>query len=186
MSENLKDRPTFALLGATPEAEQAEFLAGLVQTSHEHGEVLFREGDPGDHLLLILEGRVRLSRLTAAADELKLASLGAGEVVGEMAVLSPAPRSAAATAEGPTRVARLSRDALLERLVLEDPVAGTLLRNCTRLVAERLRRTRGKVALVRDALRGAEPGSVDARLAALVGEEAGPLATRMKSWLASE
>ena len=174
---------TFPLLGSLPPARQHAFLASLTQTEHPDGEVLFREGDPGDELLLIVEGRVRLSRLTMAGDELRLAELGPGEVVGEMAVLSPAPRSAAATAVGKTRLVHLSRDVLLERLILEDPASAALLRSATRLVSERLRHTQAKAALVRDALRGAEPEEVDRRPANILGAEGGKLTDRLKSWL---
>jgi len=174
---------TFPLLGSLPPVRQQAFLDSLVQTEHADGEVLFSEGDPGHELLLIVSGNVRLSRRTEAGDTLKLAILGPGEVVGEMAVLSPAPRSAAAVATGDLRLAHLSRDGLLERLILEDAAAGALLRSCARLVSERLRHTRAKAALVRDALAGAAPGEVDHRLATILGAEQGSLASRLQSWL---
>ncbi len=174
---------TFPLLGSLPPVRQQAFLDSLVQTDHADGEELFAAGDPGHEMLLIVAGQVRLSRLTEGGDRLKLATLGPGEVVGEMAVLSPAPRSAAATAVGATRLAHLSRDGMLERLILEDPAAGALLRSCARLVSERLRHTRAKAALVRDALAGAAPGEVDERLATILGAERGSLTGRLQSWL---
>ncbi len=176
---------TFPLLGSLPPLKQRVFLNSLVQTHHQDGEVLFSEGDPGLEMLLIVEGQIRLSRKTEAGDQLRLATLGPGEVVGEMAVLSPAPRSALAIADGPIKLAHLSRDVLLERLILGDPAAGALLRSCTRLVSERLRHTRAKAELVRDALAGASPDEVDDRLATILGAERGSLAGRLQSWLES-
>lgn len=174
---------TFPLLGSLPPVRQQAFLDSLVQTEHADGEVLFSEGDPGHELLLIVSGHVRLSRRTEGGDTLKLATLGPGEVVGEMAVLSPAARSAAAVADGPVKLAHLSRDNLLERLIMEEPAACALLRSCARLVSERLRHTRAKAELVRDALAGAAPGEVDDRLATILGAEQGSLSGRLHSWL---
>jgi NTE family protein len=174
---------TFPLLGSLPPSRQQAFLDSLRQTVHADGERLFEEGDPGTEMLLIIAGQVRLSRRTEAGDTLKLATLGSGEVVGEMAVLSPAPRSAAATAVGEVRLAHLSRDVLLERLIVADPAAGALLRSSARLVSERLRHTRAKAMLVRDALAGATPEEVDDRLAIILGAERGDLTDRLQSWL---
>ena len=60
------------------------------------GEVLFEEGDVGDALYLIISGRVGVKRGSVGDDDdaMLLATLGEGECVGEMAILSEEPRSA--------------------------------------------------------------------------------------------
>ncbi len=175
---------TFPLLGSLPPARQQAFLDSLEQTSHATGDRLFGEGDPGHEMLLIMAGQVQLRRRTDTGEALKLAILGPGEVVGEMAVLSPAPRSAEAIAITPVRLAHLSREELLERLLRQDPAVGALLRSCARLVSERLRHTRAKAAVVREALAGAEnPAEVDDRLANILRTEGGSLTERLQSWL---
>jgi len=174
---------TFPLLGDLTAQEQQGFLRTLVQTRHEPQEVLFREGDPGDYMLLILEGSLRLSRLAPSAEEVRLADLGPGDVVGEMAVLSPAPRSATATCLDETTVAWLSRDNLLERLVLEDRAAGILLRLCTEQVSNRLAAVRTRIELLRKALSGESSAESDAELEQLIRSEAGPIAENLRRWL---
>ena len=174
---------TFPLLGDLTPQEQQGFLRTLVQTRHAPEEVLFREGDPGDYMLLILEGNLRLSRLAPSAEEIRLADLGPGDVVREMAVLSPAPRSATATCLGETTVAWLSRDNLLERLVLEDRAAGILLRLCTEQVSDRLGAVRTKIELLGKALSGESSPESDAQLEELIRMETGPLSENLRMWL---
>ncbi|MCB6177793.1 Crp/Fnr family transcriptional regulator [Rhodobacter sp. Har01] len=65
------------------------------------GEVLFQRGDPGDWLVALETGRVKVSLLTASGRELVLRQAEAGEMLGELAVFDAQPRSADATAAGP-------------------------------------------------------------------------------------
>jgi NTE family protein/lysophospholipid hydrolase len=75
------------------------------------GEVLFKQGDVGDSLYVVMSGRLRV--VAASADgERVLAELGAGETVGEMAVLSGEPRSATVYAVRDTQLARLTTAAV--------------------------------------------------------------------------
>ena len=100
-----------------------------------------------------------------------------------MAVLSPAPRSATATCLSKTRVAWLSRDNLLERLVTGNKAAGVVLQVCTLLVCDRLERVRERAVVLRGALTGASPSEVDARIAQLVGQEQGRTSDLLRNWL---
>lgn len=59
------------------------------------GEVLFREGEPGDAMYVIQSGKVRLSRKIRGEDQV-VAELGPGEFFGEMSILNGKPRSATA------------------------------------------------------------------------------------------
>lgn len=71
------------------------------------GEILFREGDPGDLMYVLQSGRVRIVK-TIANGERVLATLGPGEFFGEMAILNAKPRTATAVVdEGPARVLTL-------------------------------------------------------------------------------
>jgi len=62
----------------------------------EAGEVLFREGEQGEHMLVLQSGTVRISK-TGRNGEKTLAVLGPGEFFGEMSILNHKPRSATAT-----------------------------------------------------------------------------------------
>lgn len=60
------------------------------------GEVLFREGDPGDFVVFIFKGSVEVSTLSHEGEPFSLAQLGWGTSVGEMALIDELPRSATA------------------------------------------------------------------------------------------
>lgn len=62
------------------------------------GTVIFQRGDDGNYMILVTDGRIKLSLITAQGKELSLRHLEAGTLLGEMAVLDGAPRSADATA----------------------------------------------------------------------------------------
>ncbi len=77
------------------------------------GEVIFSSGDASDGLYLIETGRVRVMADSGNQDLLPLATIEAGELVGEMGVIDDAPRSATAIAEADTTARFLSREEFL-------------------------------------------------------------------------
>jgi len=103
-------------------------------------DVLFREGDAGDSLMIVLDGELIARVRTAAGTEEDVARLGPGQVVGEMAFIDAEPRSATVVAGNtPVTVLDFTR-AALGRLVAEAPrVASAILRNVLVDVARRLR-----------------------------------------------
>jgi CRP-like cAMP-binding protein len=92
----------------------------------EAGAVLWREGDPGDHVILLVEGRLEVSHETPDGDEITIRHLYPGAVAGEMAALDGQARSATVRAHGAARVLMIpagsfrdflrSRPDLLEQL----------------------------------------------------------------------
>src|SRR6202048_1762986 len=73
-------------------------------------EVIFAQGEPGDGLYIILQGRVRIATIDQLGRERVLAFYGPGEFFGDMAVLTGSPRSATATASTNLRVLHLRKD----------------------------------------------------------------------------
>jgi CRP-like cAMP-binding protein len=99
------------------------------------GEDIVAEGSLGDALFLILSGEVAVHK-----DGKTFATLGAGEVFGEMSMVEPAPRSASVSAMSPTFLFRLPHDSL-HRLLIDDPqTASALLIQIVKTLSERLRR----------------------------------------------
>ena len=94
--ELLKRAPLFS------ECSKAE-LAALATTADEldlrEGAVLTREGASGREFFVLIEGTVRVTR-----DGRKIAELGAGDWLGEIALLTESPRTATATATTPVRI----------------------------------------------------------------------------------
>ena len=80
---------------------------GLGQT-YANGDVIFSEGDPGDALYVIQFGQVRIVKRTPTV-EIVLATLGPGEIFGEMSLFDQQERSASAVAVGEARVLTVDR-----------------------------------------------------------------------------
>jgi signal transduction histidine kinase len=114
-------------------------LRMLEQTSHllrfQPGEVVFKEGDPGDGLYIVDEGEVLITVLVADQQRRQLTKIGPGDFFGEMAVLEAAPRSASASALQPTIVRFIPSSELFKVLERAPKVAVSLLRE----VSQRLR-----------------------------------------------
>lgn len=83
------------------------------------GELVCRQGEPGDCMYLVQEGELEVLH-EEAGRETSLGRLRAGDIVGEMAIVDRQPRSATVRAAGRARVLTLDKRAFL-RQVAEDP-----------------------------------------------------------------
>jgi signal transduction histidine kinase len=110
-------------------ASELDILEHTAQVkAYKAGRNIFQEGDPGDGLYLILEGKVQITCLLGQDQRTVLSQLGAGDFFGEMAVLDNQPRSATATAETDTKVYFILRDDLLKVLEHSPSLAANLVR----------------------------------------------------------
>jgi CRP/FNR family transcriptional regulator len=111
---------------------QPSALAELARASRERtypkGQVLCSEGDPGESLILLEAGQVRISRYTDVGQEVVLAVADAPAVFGELALIDGAPRSATIIATNPVTVRLIERTAFLALVEREPTVAMALLR----------------------------------------------------------
>jgi CRP/FNR family cyclic AMP-dependent transcriptional regulator len=104
------------------------------------GEVIFQEGDPGDAMYVVLEGRVRISKHIPGAGEEALAILERGDYFGEMALIDRQPRSAEAKAhDGEAVVLSIPKLVVGQLLDMHKVSSVRLLRILCGLVAQRLR-----------------------------------------------
>ena len=134
----LRQVPIFAEL----DADDLEELASVVEERRvDTNGVLFREGDTGDAVYLIVKGTVRVFTGGAGTDrpERVLSELGPGACIGEMAVLDAAPRSATVVALERTRTLRVPGDGF-KRVMSERPEMSEAI------VAELVKRMRGMMA----------------------------------------
>jgi CRP/FNR family transcriptional regulator, cyclic AMP receptor protein len=101
------------------------------------GERLFDEGDVGDKLYVVLEGKIKLTRTAADGRENLLSVIGPSEMFGELSLFDPRPRTQTATALTDSVLAALDHQALRDWLTGRPDMALHLLR----ALAQRLRRT---------------------------------------------
>ena len=96
------------------------------------GEVIFKEGDPGDVMFVILEGEVELV-IAGGLFEI----LGPGEPFGELALIDNSPRAASAVTRTACRLVEIPEDRFLD-LIQDSPYFGLQI---MQVMADRLRRT---------------------------------------------
>ena len=106
------------------------------------GEVLFHEGDSGDKLYIVTDGKIKLGRTSSDGRENLLAIMGPGQMFGELSLFDPGPRSATVTAITDTTFLSLSHEDLMRWLDGRPAVALGLLSQ----LAGRLRRSNDVVA----------------------------------------
>ncbi|HWG65479.1 MAG TPA: Crp/Fnr family transcriptional regulator [Streptosporangiaceae bacterium] len=106
------------------------------------GERLFDEGDAGDRLYVILDGKMKLTRSAPDGRENLLSVLGPGEMFGELSLFDPRPRTSSAVAVTDARLAALAHDDLRIWLTGRPDISLHLLQ----ALAQRLRRTNDVMA----------------------------------------
>ncbi|MGC8917364.1 MAG: cyclic nucleotide-binding domain-containing protein [Thermoanaerobaculum sp.] len=99
---------------AFPRQALAELLGSTSVRSYGAGDPIVREGDYGDSLFLIVDGKVRVEATDPRGRKVVLATLGAGDFFGEVAVLTGKPRTATVVAEDTVTVIELSRETLAQ------------------------------------------------------------------------
>lgn len=98
------------------------------------GQVLWSEGDPGDALVVLEEGQLRISRFTGAGVEVVLGVEDAPAALGELALLDGAPRDASVIAQRAVVVRLVPRPAFLALLRREPALVEGLLRTLAGMV----------------------------------------------------
>jgi CRP-like cAMP-binding protein len=108
-------------LASLDDTQLAAFLNYIEVLNLAQPASLFKEGQPGDSMFLILEGQMRVSTQKRNSDELLfLRKLEAGDSFGEIALLSQAPRSATVEATQNSVLIKISA-ASLQKLLSEQP-----------------------------------------------------------------
>ncbi len=125
------------LFNGLDDAASSALESSMESLSLRRGEILFNEGDDGDKLYVVVEGKLKLGRTSPDGRENLLAILGPGQMFGELSFFDPGPRSATATAVTDVQLRSLGHEALGPVLNDHADVAKALLHQ----LAGRLRRT---------------------------------------------
>ena len=142
-------RLTKQIENVTERSPMSEWLLPHMHLHKHHaGHVLFREGDPGDKLYVLLEGKVRISRQVPGMGEEALAVLRAGTHFGEMALIDDFPRSADARAHEACKLFVVRKEDMEDLLFVDRDLAYDLLWSFVRTLSSRLRETNDKMTFM--------------------------------------
>lgn len=126
--------------------DELSFLEERVELQQAaNGSVVCREGEPGNELYLILNGRVAVDKTGDSGEELEINELATGDSFGEMCLIDVQPRSATIRALEQTELAVFRYMALLELSQKNLPLFSKVLLNIAREFSRRLRRMDGRL-----------------------------------------
>lgn len=120
LSNVLRRVPWFADLAPN---ELALLKQRADERAYPKGSIVFQEGDRGDHLLIIVKGRLRIALLDKDGNETIIRELGLHDQVGELSLLDGLPRSATAVALEKTQLLRIARESFLALLEKHPAIA---------------------------------------------------------------
>jgi CRP/FNR family transcriptional regulator, cyclic AMP receptor protein len=122
-------------------------IAALAEaSSYAASSRIFSEGDPGEAMYVILDGKVRISKTVPGGGEEALAVLQKGQFFGEMALIEErGPRSADAIAHTPCTLWAIERARLEQLMFTDKELAYVLLWTFVRTLSERLREMNEKI-----------------------------------------
>lgn len=114
----------------------------LDSTTFPRGTTIFDEGEPGDRLFIIIDGKVKLARHAPDGRENLLTIMGPSDMFGELSIFDPGPRTSAAVCVTEVTAATMDSQMLHDWIQAHPEISEQLLR----VLARRLRRTNNALA----------------------------------------
>jgi CRP-like cAMP-binding protein len=111
----------------------------------EQGAEVICEGEPGDFMMLVLEGSCEILRRDSQGGLRRMAVDGPGKTLGEMSLIDGEPRFASCVTLAPTLFALLDRDALSQLVATEPKTGIKMLMELLVLLNQRLRALSGEL-----------------------------------------
>jgi len=143
----LKNVPIFSELSKKELHEVEEIIH---RREYKKGEPVFRMGDPGLGMYIIINGMVNIVEENEKNEMKTLAVLKDGAFFGDLALLDEAPRSASAIADDSCDILGFFRPDFLDLLYRKPKLGIKILIALSRIIGERLRRTNEQLALLQN------------------------------------
>ena len=140
----LADCPLFAQLNA---ADIQQLATAAHARNYRRGQILFYQGDPGDSILLVAQGQLKVYSMTEDGEAFLLSVVGKGQSLGEVSLADGGPRSATVEALTDVSVIRVSREAVLD-LAATSPALTHAMLACLSTVVRRLTGEAADLALL--------------------------------------
>jgi CRP/FNR family cyclic AMP-dependent transcriptional regulator len=142
----VSDLRAIGLFGALSDEILTQFAQTLLVRVIDPGVTLFREGDDGREMFVVLQGELEVLKRSHRGTDARVALLGPGDWVGDMSIVDIQPRSASVRALAPTRLLRVTT-ADLDSVYRADLRAYSIvILNIARELSRRLRVTDGILA----------------------------------------
>jgi len=142
----LKNVPIFSDLNPK---EMNEIEKIIHRREYKKGEPIFRMGDPGLGMYIIIKGLINIVEEDEAGNTTTLAVLKDGAFCGDLALLDEAPRSASAIADDHCDILGFFRPDFLDLLYRKTKLGIKILFSLSKIIGERLRRTNEQLAVLK-------------------------------------
>lgn len=129
-------RSNYVFRGLEPD-QLARIEAILQLRTYAGGDTIVRQFEKNYDLMIVMEGQARICSFSGET----IAEVGAGSLIGEMALIDDQPRSATVTAMGPTQVAVLPYEDLKNVLAHDSAITAKIVLNIAKVLSQRLRTT---------------------------------------------
>ena len=113
----------------------------MQMTEADMGQVIFKQGSAAESMCLVLSGELEVTKSAADGHQVKIATVGDGQSVGEMALVDGMVRSATVTASLLTTIIILKRSDFDEILKQYPRIAAKLMKGIARHISINLRKT---------------------------------------------
>ena len=123
-----------AIFGELHDSALRELAQVCLQRTYRRGQFLWYQGDPGDYLVVIVRGSVKVTVTSPRGDEMLLVTRGPSEIVGELSVIDGGARSASVVALTPTTGIVIGRAPLIALMHRSPELLDVLLRSMGALV----------------------------------------------------
>ena len=123
-----------AIFGALPDSALRDLAEMCLERTYRRDQFLWYQGDPGDYLVVIVQGLAKVTVTSRWGDEMLLATLGPSDVVGELSVIDGGVRSASVVALLPTTGIVIGRTPLIAFMQRNPELLDVLLRSMGALI----------------------------------------------------
>ncbi|MFN9491404.1 MAG: cyclic nucleotide-binding domain-containing protein [Betaproteobacteria bacterium] len=126
--------------------EDISSMAGYMEVYRaQPGEIIIREGDEGDFMLLIVGGEIDILKKNQRGEQQHMTTAGPGMTLGEMSMIDGEPRFATCMASQPTTFAVLTRDSMAKIILDHSGLGSKILVKMVTMLSLRLRQTSAKL-----------------------------------------
>ena len=135
----LEDVRQLTLFGEVEDRDLTMIAHGLEQVSFAAGDYIFRQGEPADSAIFIVDGEAEILTRLPGGDEMVVARVGADALLGETSLLEESVRTASVRSDGPVTCFRMDRRFFHASVAQHDIAAFCILRRIMSVMADRLR-----------------------------------------------
>ncbi len=146
MKENITDLLVKIPMFAGLNAEELEILKNHIELFEiEQGATLFEEGDQGDYVCFVVNGRLDVTKRTITGEDFVLNTLARGQSVGELSIIDKRPRSATVRAKTEATLFTLKRSEFEVIMKEYSAISIKILKGLSLLLSKKLRQTSSRL-----------------------------------------